>query len=272
MERSLYLIENGHIKAIADGPSILVNLPQKSMQRVPLRLIGRVVVIGNIHIETTLFCLLAEHNIPVLIMDLAGRKRAVVIPLVINSLQHSRWQKLFLISTRYREKFINWAKTKRAILQIKVLQRLFPRKARMFSRGVGEGNYQLAIKPFLPLDKDKLEAARNFVSSLFQGSVIKHAIDAGLDINLGIIHKRSHLGLAHDLGFVVEPQVDEQLIEFFRAEGQKKFLERDFMGWKLTREGVRNIIQRFEEKRKEIDEIIENIIDEIFYLMRELSV
>lgn len=272
MERSLYLIENGHIRAIADGPSILINLAQKSMQRVPLRLIGRVIIIGNVHIETALFCLLAEHNIPVLIMDLVGRKRAVVIPHTINSTKQFKRQKLFLISTGHRERFINWAKTKRANIQIRVLQRLFPGKSKIFSQGVGEGNYQLAIKPFLPLDKEKLETARNFISSLFQGLIIKCAIDAGLDINLGIIHKRSHLGLAHDLSFVAEPQVDQQLIEFFRFGGQKNFLEKDLIGWKLTKEGVKDIIQRFEENRKEIMDIIENIIDELFYLMRELSV
>lgn len=274
MERTLYLTEHENLRAFADGPSILINMEKKSLQRVPLRLINRVVIVGNFLIETGLLYLLADHNIPVLILDLTGKKKAMSLPLSHNYQLNFKFQKVFITSSRYRERFINWAKIKRMNLQIKLLQNLGPDRSRykIFSREVGEGNYQLIIKRFMPRETEKWEAVKNFIKGLFESLITNLAINAGLDPNIGVIHKRSHLALVQDLVFIIESLIDEQAISYFRSPFNQHLLERDSTGWKLKKDSLRNIIHRFENKRKENQEIIENVIDELFYLMKEIRI
>lgn len=268
MARTLYLTQNENLKAEVDGPSILINLEKKSPQRVPIRLINRVVIIGNLQIETALLSLFAEHNIPILTMDLAGKGKAITIPCGHGYQRNFRLQKIFLTSGKHREKFINWAKTKRMNLQIKLLQRLMARQARLYSREIGEGDYQFALKKFFPPEREKWSLAKNFVRSLFENVVTKQLIDAGLDPNIGVIHKRESLSLVLDLIFIIEPQIDEQVIAFFRSCRSQHSFVKYIEGWKLEKESLRDIIHRFENKKKENQDLVENVIDELFYLMR----
>ena len=61
-----------------------------------------------------------------------------------------------------------------------------------------------------------------------------------------------------------------QSIQFFKSYKDKKLIIREKSQWVVTNEGIRNIVHRFENKRKELRNKIENIIDELFELIREL--
>ncbi len=113
MGRTLYLTETEKFKATVDGPSILIDWPNKAGQRIPLRLISRCVIVGNIKLESAVISTLTSHNIPVIFTDISGSELAIAIP--YNHRLPNRWreQRIFLETTKNRERFINWARIKK---------------------------------------------------------------------------------------------------------------------------------------------------------------
>ncbi|MFN3531862.1 MAG: CRISPR-associated endonuclease Cas1, partial [Candidatus Brocadia sp.] len=69
MDRTLYLNENTTLNVIRDGPSIVVKEGKKSGRRVPARMIQRVIITGNIKLETSLITLFTQNNVPVTFLD-----------------------------------------------------------------------------------------------------------------------------------------------------------------------------------------------------------
>ncbi len=51
MGRTLYLNENKGLTVLRDGPSVWIKEDGKAGRRIPARLVGRVVVIGNLRLE-----------------------------------------------------------------------------------------------------------------------------------------------------------------------------------------------------------------------------
>lgn len=68
MGKTLYLNEGDiPISLHADGPSLLIKLPHSAERRIPLRVLGRVIIFGNIRIDADALTLLGMHNIPAIL-------------------------------------------------------------------------------------------------------------------------------------------------------------------------------------------------------------
>jgi len=83
MGRTLYLFENDGITATLDGPSLWIERPLKAGQRIPLRLISRVFLVGEIKISSTAILALAEHNIPLVLAPNLAKIKQLYCPLII---------------------------------------------------------------------------------------------------------------------------------------------------------------------------------------------
>lgn len=270
MGRTLYLTEKENFKAFADGPSILINWSNKADQRIPLRLISRCVIVGNIQLESAVISILASHNIPIIFTNSSGYELAIALP--YNHRLPKRWreQRVFLESKKNRDRFINWAKLKRLNLQLDTLKKLFPYRRNEFRRDIGEGNYQKTISLLKPKDEIKWKVVKGFIENLFRTLIIEKIDQRGLNLHFGVIHRDDNFGLALDLGYILESLVDEQAIQFFRRRENYSCFEKKESSLSLSKNGLKEIIHRFENKRGIIEEIIENILDEYFQLMREL--
>lgn len=270
MGRTLYLTETEKFKATVDGPSILILWPNKAGQRIPLRLISRCVIVGNIQLESAVISILASHNIPVVFTNTSGYELAIALP--YNHRLPNRWreQRIFLETTKNRERFINWAKLKRMNLQLCLLKKIFPQKIDKFNWEIGEGNYQRLISFFQPKEKARWQVIKSFIENLFRSLIIERLSHSGLNLNFGIIHRHDNFGLVLDFSYILEPLIDEQTIQVFKNTKNNEYLEKKEGTWALTKEGLKEVIHRFENKKEQVEEIMEKVIDEFFHLMREL--
>lgn len=274
MERILYLNERGsHITVMRDGPSLWIKERSSAGRRIPVRLICLVVAIENVRIDAQSIALLAENGIPLIIMDRAGQKKAVVIPHNNRVPKHYKDQKFILRFERNMERYKSWAQTRRMTIQLVSLKRLL--KHRFFRyREIGEGNYEIVLKEIkgkLGIKEEQWLCVKEIVISLFKGLIIDRLLKAGLDIHLGVINRRQNFGLVLDLCHIVEGEIDLQAIQFFSGStGDESRMEKLHGNWQVKSSYMHDIIHRFENRKSAIVQMVESMIDEFFELMREI--
>lgn len=270
MERSLYL--NGNMNGLTvlrDGPSVWIKDRSIAGRRVPVRLVSRVVIIGNVKIDAMAITLFAENNIPVVFMERTGEEVAVVIPYNHKLPVHYEEQRIILQSERNIERYINWAKTKRMCIQLKALYRFFKNRVFKFYNEIGEGNYQLILRNLKP-SEDRWQVVTDVIANLLRGLIVERLIKADLDPHTGVIHRRHNFGLALDICYIMGAEVDIQALQFFRSSSESWLLRKPSGKLEVSSEGLKNIIHRFENRSAILTEMIESIIDEIFELIREM--
>lgn len=270
MGRTLYLNENRGVRVLRDGPSVWIKWLDRSGQRVPVRLVSRVVVIGNVKMDSSAITLFTDNDIPVVFMNYSGAESAVAIPYNHKLYKHYEEQKIFLESPENSERYLKWAETKRMVIQVNILKRLRRDLRYEIRLGIGEGNYQELLSGLKPADEEKWLTVAGVVANLFRGMIIERLIRADLDPHVGIIHRRHNFGLALDICYILGGESDLQALQFFRSPLVDLHIERKNGRWKLTENGMKNIIQRFENRREVLTNMTEIVIDELFELMREL--
>ena len=273
MGRTLYLNENRGMTVFRDGPSIRVEEKTKAGRRIPVRLVGRVIVIGNVRLDSGAITLFTENDIPVTFMNRRSEETAVAMPYNHRLPTHYEEQKSLLDSEENIYRYKEWADAKRALLQLNMIRRFLPALAHKLEKsGFGEGNYQILLKNIRRVNNEQWLVVSGIVNNLLREMIIESVCKAGLDPHLGVIHRRHNFGLVLDICYTMGGESDLQSILFFKSYKDKKLIIREKGLWVVTNEGIRNIVHRFENKRKELRNKIENIIDELFELIRELRI
>ena len=161
MGRTLYLSENNNdLWILRDGPSVIIKSKERVSRRVPVRLLSRVVIIGNVRLDAGAITLFTENDVPVVFMNRAAEDVAVAIPYNHRLPTHYKEQRIFLESEENIERFENWANTKRMVIQVNMLKRLQRPIADKFTYGIGEGNYQKLLSQMKP-HKDRKSTRLN---------------------------------------------------------------------------------------------------------------
>ncbi|MEW6108115.1 MAG: CRISPR-associated endonuclease Cas1 [Nitrospirota bacterium] len=271
MGRTLYLSENrDDILVVRDGPSVLIKGRETAGRRVPVRLLGRVIIIGNIRIDAGAITLFAENDIPVVFMNRKSDETAVAIPYNHRLPTHYEEQRVFLANEENIRRYEHWAGTKRMVIQVNMLRRIYRAIAPKIKYGLGEGNYQEVLSHMKPKSEEKWQIVMGIITNLFRGLIVEHLLKADLDPHMGVIHRRHNFGFALDVCHIMGAESDMQALQFFRRAEDSDYIERAKDGWRITNYGMRNIVHRFENRRKELHNMAEGIIDELFELMREL--
>lgn len=271
MGRTLYLNENSGTMVVRDGPSVLVKSESIASRRVPARLLSRAVIIGNVRLEAGVITLFTEYDIPVVFLNGRGDEVAVAIPYNHKLARHYERQKIFLESDEHVAKYENWANTKRMTIQVKVIPKLRPELSHIAGHGIGEGNYQILLSKMKPAE-EKWQLVSGVVNNLFRGLIVEHLLKADLDPHLGVIHRRHNFGFALDICYILGAESDMQCIQFFRQAAKTGCILKTKDGCRLTDEGMRSIIHRFENRRIVIHNKVNSVIDELFELIRELKI
>lgn len=272
MEKTLYLNENNDIKVLRDGPSIWIYEKDKAGRRIPARLVSRVVVIGSFKLDAGIITLFTDNDIPVTFLNRKGERAAVLLPYKDKEYDCKRWQRLFLLTEESKNRFITWAEAKRKGLQIEIIRRLSSDAAKGYCKnGFDESDYEDIIQKAIKTEDRYREIVHNAVIAIFREATAAALIKAQLDPDFGIIHRRADFGLVKDLCYILQPEADIQALQFFKTSGwEGKKIERESPP-SLTNEGMKDIIIRFENRRKFLQEIIEILIDDIFEMMRDLK-
>lgn len=270
MGRTLYLTEVRGLRVLRDGPSVWIKWMDRSGQRVPVRLVSRVIVVGNVKMDSGAITLFTENDIPVVFMNYSGHESAVAIPYNHKLSKHYEEQKTFLETPENAERFRKWAETKRMVIETDVLRRLFRDEAYKFRYGVGEGNYQELLAGLKPSDEERWLMVTGIVNNLFRGLIVEHLLAADLDPHLGVIHRRHNFGLAFDICYIMGAESDVQSLQFLRCAERGRYFDGTGKSTAVSHAGMKNIIQRFENRRDFLANMIEIVIDELFALLREL--
>lgn len=273
MDKTLYLTENRGLAVLRDGPSIWVKEDGKAGRRIPARLVSRVVIIGNLKMETGAITLFTENGIPVTYMNMHGKEVAVTIPYNHNLPRHYEEQKVFLETEENIQRFKRWALAKRRQVQIDTIKRLSRSIAAAFiCRGFRERDYQEFINGYISVRQEQWKVISDIIGNLFREMIIGNLMKADLDPHMGVLHRRHNFGLALDICYIMGPEIDLQSIQFFRCSKECNFMIKGNQGWSVSKDGMKDIVHRFENRRKALKEMIEMILDELFGLMRELRV
>lgn len=271
MGRTLYLNESaGDLHVKRDGPSVWITARETAGRRVPARLLSRVVVMGNVKLDARAITLFAEHDIPVVFMDNRAEETAMAIPYNHRLPSHYEEQKVFLESDANASRYEQWALAKRAVLQADVLRRFDRSLSGQLAFGIGEGNYQQVLSGLKPKSEDKWSVVTGIINSLFRGLIMEHVLKADLDPHTGVIHRRHNFGFVLDICYIVGAESDMQAVRFFRAAREAFLMERRHSIWNVTEPGMRDIIHRFENRRKRLSNLVGMVLDEVFELMREV--
>ncbi len=272
MDRTLYLSESGSdVRVRRDGPSVWVTRQNSAGQRIPARLVSRVVIIGNVMLDAGSITLFSENDIPVVFMARNAEEVAVAMPYSHRLPLYYRAQKGFLSSNADVQAYRVWAETWHRAVQSSVLKRLYPQLGHTLPFRIGEKDYQDVIAYLKPHDEAKWDVVRGFVNNLFRTVIVEQLIRRELDPNLGVIHREYALGLVLDICHMVEAERDLQCLQFFRTSVDKPAAERSYRVCNVTDSVVRNLMHRFENRRGAITKMIADIIAELVKLMGRIQ-
>lgn len=267
MGRTLYLSEsNNNLLVLRDGPSVWIKSRENADQRVPVRLLSRVIVIGNVRLDASVITLFTENDIPVVFMNQNANEIAAAIP--YNHAIYARYkeQDILLRNRNKTSSFKGWAEDKKLAIQADVVKRLY----KPASLHINESDYAEIISFLKPQDENQWIVVKGFINNLFKELATAELLRARLDPHLGIIHNRQSFGLVHDICHIMEAESDIQCLQFFKCSRIDPFIKKQAERYRISSIGIKSIIHRFENRLYALSAIVKNIIDEIHDLMREI--
>lgn len=271
MDRTLYLSENRKVTVYRDGPSVWIAEKGKSGRRIPARLVSRVVIIGNVKLDAGVITLFTDNRVPVTLINQKGGSAAVVMPYIDRLPYYYERQRACLSSDERIRRFKDWIFSRRREQQLYAVFRLSKKVGSTFaSKGFREKDYHHLLERFRPFEDSQWVVVLGAVRSLVRELIIACLVKSDLDPHLGAIYRRHNFGLALDICHVLEPEMELQSILFLRGAAAKGHIIKDKSGWSMTGEGIRDIAQRFENRRKQLQSLTERLLDDLFELMREL--
>ena len=245
---------------------MLVKEPGKAERRVPARLIGRVVIVGNIEMESGVVTLFAQQGTPVLFLDSKDSRPAIT--LLCDERGPQRWTRQHYLFRRppSSERFSMWLESRRRLSIIKTVRRLSPRLGKKFQReGFREKHYQALLKP-LGRNNPRWRVLVGMLRAMTLEFVIPFLERAKLDPHCGILHRGEDFGLALDFCWVLEPELHYQALRFFKDPSRRGGLP-----WRPQGDEMREVIQRFENRKGYLSSEVQALVDEIIELMRQVD-
>ena len=273
MDRTLYLNENREMTIVRDGPSLWIMMGNKAGRRVPARLISRVIITGNVKLDSGVITLFTENGVPVTFLNRRGDILGTALGVVNPDWRLKERQTILFVSSVYRSRVLNWITAKRRNSQIQLLKDLACKEIELFlSKGLREKDFKKAISGYLPDDEHAVRIIAGTIKGMTYELVTNCLLTSDLDPHLGVLYRRYNMGLVRDLCYIIEAETVRQTVQFFRLKRWDVYLEGQNGEWALKPAGIKSIAMRFESHQKRVQEIIGCLIDDIFQLMRELAI
>jgi CRISPR/Cas system-associated endonuclease Cas1 len=271
MNKTLYLHEARDLEVVRDGPSLWIKQRGLAGRRVPARLVDMVIIIGTVRIDTGVLTLFTDNNIPVTCMNKRGQETAVTMPYNHQLPVRYEEQQIFFTRDEGILRFEQWLLSERKRIQLNTVKRLSKNIAGLYlAQGFKEADYRNFVRQYKPADEDKRLTIETLIGNFFREMLISGLMAAGLDPHMGVLHRRRNFGLALDLCHAMEGEVDIQTVRFLqRSPGE--WMLKGKRGWEVSRDGMKDIIHRFENRKRANLVMAEHLIDELFELMRELK-
>ena len=101
--------------------------------------------------------------------------------------------------------------------------------------------------------------------------VIQEIVASNLDPHMGMINKNCNFGFALDLYQIISPESDLISIQFFTSCRWHDFVQSSRKNCTLTKDGWKNIVHRFENRKKKLSHGLDMVLRGFFDLMRHVT-
>ena len=255
-----------------DGPSLWIHEPGKAGRRVPARLVSRVVVIGNVRLDTEALTLYTACGVPITFMDHGGRVLGAALAYDIRPEDFRDRQQALADDAEMACRIESWMEAARRKGRLDMVRRLAPNLAREFEcLGFREMDYTTIFRTFCPEEEARVRAVAGAVCGLLHESALEKIIALTLDPHAGILHRHENFGLCRDFVYMLGAEVDQQVIRFFQVKKSEDLFQSRGSSATLTGKGSHSVIQRFEGRRADIEHKMENLFDGYFRFLRGLE-
>lgn len=259
MEKTLYLSENQGLRVRCDGPSLWIERGSRAGQRVPARLVRRVVVVGNVTLDTGSLTLLARRGVPIALLDRRGEPLAMVLGLEDGSLQRRVRQAALSEDREKRERIAAWLDAWERGRQLSLVRRLDPARARLWRQtGFRQRDYEEWIVAQARA-RAQDSGARAVLRGALQELVASEILAGGWDPHAGVRHNGTVLGFVKDCVSVLHPDVDSIWVMLpLREQGEPRS------------ERMRKVVSRFESARGRLESLVRLMLDQYGRLLLEI--
>lgn len=264
MDRTLYLNENKKIDIKVDGPSLWIKEEGYAGFRVPVRLIERVVISGDLKIPTGLIFLFAQNDVPVIFVR-KKEEAAFVLPYESKPKPNYFKQKFLLKNDTTIDRYLNFIEAKREISELYLFNRLTGKAATKLRNDFDYDNF---IFQYLKCKSNICMFVKHIISTLLFELIVSVLIKSEFDVHCGILNRGQDYGFARDVAYTLEPEVDLQAILFFNTPRNLLNKETTFKIDPIMRRGI---IHRFENRKDTIKNLVIRFTDEVNELIRGLK-
>lgn len=273
MERTLYLKESRGLTVKRDGPSLWILEPGKAGRRVPARLVSRVVVIGNVLLDTEALTLFTACGVPITFMDHGGKILGTALAYDIAPDDLRERQHALSDDAEMASEIENWMEAVRRKGRLDMLRLLAPNLARDFENlGFRESDYNTIIRTFYPKPAARVKAVAGLLSGLLHESALNRISGLALDPHAGFLHRQENFGLCRDFVYMLGAELDWQAIRFFQSKQDAGDLfQCRGTSAVLSGKGSHLVIQRFEDRRVHVEEMMEPLFDGYYRFVRGIE-
>ncbi len=207
MERTLYLHEQPGLRVSRDGPSLWVEQRGTAGRRVPVRLIRRVLIAGNVALDAESLTAFAERGVPVTLLNREGQPVAMVVGCTAGLVSRRAEQAAALEDPRLRERLSAWLRAWERGRRLALASRVDPiTAARWRQAGLRARDYDLWLARQAHV-RGAPPRRRGFFQAALHTLVLERVSETGWDPHLGVLHRGS-LGLVRDCVAAIQADAD----------------------------------------------------------------
>jgi hypothetical protein len=146
MERTLFLNERAGMRVRRDGPSLWIERAGSAGSRVPVRLVRRVLISGNVTLDAESLTAFARRGVPITLVSRTGEPLAMVVGCASGLFVRRGLQAGALENPCVRERISTWLRAWERGRQLALATRFDPVTALQWRRqGVHPADYELWI-------------------------------------------------------------------------------------------------------------------------------
>ncbi|MCP9453341.1 MAG: CRISPR-associated endonuclease Cas1 [Nitrospira sp.] len=257
MDRTLFLNERPGLSVRRDGPSLWIDQPGSAGRRVPVRLIRRVLIAGNVTLDTESLTVFAERGVPVTLLGRNGQAVAMVVSCASGLFARRGLQVGAIEYSSVRERIVSWLRAWERGRRLALAARLdSATAARWRCTGVRTVDYEQWVQRLGRLRGAALRQRRLFHAAV--GTLIlDRIVEAGWDPHVGTIHRGEPLGFVKDCTMAI------------RADADQLWLEQGRLADQTSAALSLDVAESFERHRSRLVRLLGRLLDQYGELLRE---
>lgn len=257
MDRTLFLNERPGLSVRRDGPSLWIEQPGSAGRRVPVRLIRRVLIAGNVALDTESLTAFAERGVPVTLVGRNGQPMAMVVSCASGLFARRGLQVGMVENPSVQERVSSWLRAWERGRRLALATGLDAVIAARWRRhGVRTMDYEQWVQRLGRLRGAALRQRRLFHAAV-DTLILDRIAETGWDPHVGVIHRGESLGFVKDCAMAIRADADRLWLEQGRLADQT--------GAALSLD----VAESFERHRSRLVRLLGRLLDQYGELLRE---